>query len=379
MAPTAAKTRKTPVTAIASSLVTYRGSGGPSPARASELVPAGLTLPIAAAVTNEHLQLIVNTTERCNLRCTYCYETFERGRMPDDVVASILSFVRRRAESGLGTFHIEFFGGEPLVAWGVVETLAHGLSNICRANGVGMTGSMTTNATLLTQPRLYRLVQNGVTSFQITLDGPENIHDKRRVRRNGDGTFAATMGALRMLKASRHEINILVRIHFDPKSIEHLVGSNGFIGELTRTMLAADPRFRVHFHAVGRWGGPNDSHTPEFASPAEHLAAIDKLVEIARLAGLPDTRIEQYRPDAGLGESGHAICYAARTNAFVIRSDGAVSKCTVAFADDRNIVGRLTQEGTLIIDHDRHLPWIRGLISGDARELTCPAVGFLWQ
>ena len=35
---------------------------------------------IAGAVTNDHLQLIVNPTERCNLRCAYCYETFALGK-----------------------------------------------------------------------------------------------------------------------------------------------------------------------------------------------------------------------------------------------------------------------------------------------------------
>ena len=82
---------------------------------------------IAAAATNDHLQLIVNPTERCNLRCVYCYETFALGKMPQTVISGLLNLVRRRAEKGLKTFRLEFFGGEPLVAWDVVETLSRGL------------------------------------------------------------------------------------------------------------------------------------------------------------------------------------------------------------------------------------------------------------
>jgi hypothetical protein len=32
----------------------------------------------------------------------------------------------------------------------------------------------------------------------------------------------------------------------------------------------------------------------------------------------------------------------------------------------------------MIIDHERHLPWLRGLMSGDPMALACPAMGFLW-
>ena len=38
---------------------------------------------IVGAVTND-LHLIVNPTERCNLRCGYCYETFHAGEDASD-------------------------------------------------------------------------------------------------------------------------------------------------------------------------------------------------------------------------------------------------------------------------------------------------------
>jgi hypothetical protein len=33
----------------------------------------------------------------------------------------------------------------------------------------------------------------------------------------------------------------------------------------------------------------------------------------------------------------------------------------------------LAENGDLIIDHDRHLPWPRGLMTGQPVELACPA------
>ena len=329
---------------------------------------------IAAAVSNDHLHLIVNPTERCNLRCAYCYETFALGKMPRAVVSGIVNLVKRRVEKGLKTFQLEFFGGEPLVAWDVVESLALDLSEICRAGGATMLGAMTTNGVLLTRARLDRLAACEVRSFQVTLDGPQTVHDRRRVTRQGAGSFAAVWKALQTLKAAPHPVEVLIRMHFDPTTLEHLLGG-GFVQRAAESLVKGDERFRMHFHAVGRWGGPKDQETPVFASASAENAAIKRLIDEALAAGCAPTQFIQYRRDAALGESGHAICYAARANAFVIRSDGRVAKCTVAFEDDRNTVGRLSENGDLVIDHARHLPWLQGLVSGDSRGSELPGGG----
>lgn len=334
---------------------------------------------IASSVSNQHLHLIVNPTERCNLRCVYCYETFTVGKMPPAVVSGILNLVARRVEKGLKTFQLEFFGGEPLVAWDVVERLSRGLSATCSAGGTTLFGGMTTNGVLLTPDRLDHLVAWGVVAFQVTLDGPQFLHDERRVARRGGGSFEAVWKALQTLKASRHPVEVLVRMHFDPTTLDHLLGPTGFVRKVAASLIHGDSRFRVHFHAIGRWGGPNDSRISVAASPEDEQLAIDRLVDAALAGGCQPAQFVQFRRGAALGESGHAICYAARANSFVIRSDGRVSKCTVAFEDDRNTVGKLEENGDLIVDHGRHLPWLQGLISGDPSILSCPARGYLWH
>jgi len=333
---------------------------------------------IAGAVTNDHLQLIVNPTERCNLRCVYCYESFALKKMSPPIMSGVLNLVKRRAETGLKTFRLEFFGGEPLVAWDVVETLARGLAEICRGGGVRMSGAMTTNGVLLTRARLDRLAACDISSFQVTLDGPQAVHDRRRTTRKSEGSFDAVWKSLERLKAAAHASEVLIRMHFDPTTVDCLLGDAGFVKRVAESFVRGDDRFRLHFHAVGRWGGPNDAATPVFALARDEQAAIARLVDEALGAGCAPAQLVQYRHDAALGESGHAICYAARANAFVIRSDGRVAKCTVAFEDDRNTVGRLSEQGDLVIDHARHLPWLQGLISGDPRTLSCPALAYLW-
>jgi uncharacterized protein len=298
--------------------------------------------------------------------------------MSRPVIDGVLNLVRRRTEKGLKSFHLDFFGGEPLVAWDVVIGLATELCKICEAGGTTMFGSMTTNGVLLDRARLDELVDSKVRAFQITLDGPKSVHDHRRVTRQGKGSFEAVWTTLEMLKTSPRDVEVLIRMHFDPTTLEAMLGDAGLINQVVSTFARDDKRFRLHFHALGRWGGPNDKEISVFHSGFDERAAIDKLVAQSVAAGCLPDQLVQYRRDAAVGESGHAICYAARSNAFVIRSDGRVAKCTVAFEDDRNTVGKLSANGDLVIDHARHLPWLDGLISGDPLALSCPALVYLW-
>ena len=65
-------------------------------------------------------------------------------------------------------------------------------------------------------------------------------------------------------------------------------------------------------------------------------------------------------------------CYAASLNSFVIRADGSIAKCTVAFNDPRNKIGYITSSGKLKIESDKFSWWVRGNLSGDKDQLICP-------
>lgn len=54
---------------------------------------------IAAALDNDFLHLILLPTEQCNLRCTYCYERFEVGRMTRQVVDAVKGLITCRAHT----------------------------------------------------------------------------------------------------------------------------------------------------------------------------------------------------------------------------------------------------------------------------------------
>lgn len=82
----------------------------------------GIENDILAALNPAALHLILFPTEKCNFRCTYCYEDFEIGKMSPEIVQAIKTLLSHRASS-LSRLEISWFGGEPLLARDVIESI----------------------------------------------------------------------------------------------------------------------------------------------------------------------------------------------------------------------------------------------------------------
>jgi len=103
---------------------------------------------------------------RCNLRCGYCNE-YDRVSPPVD---EHLLLKRLDKLHSLGTFGVEFTGGEPLLHPALFRLLAH-------ASGLGfITRWIITNAYLLREQTVAALNAARLTHMQISIDGVEPNH-----------------------------------------------------------------------------------------------------------------------------------------------------------------------------------------------------------
>jgi uncharacterized protein len=309
-----------------------------------------------------HLGLILLPTEKCNFRCTYCYETFEHGRMRPEVVQGVKNLLRVRVPE-LETLHLSWFGGEPLMESDLMLEISTFAQDLCAAGGCQFQwGEITTNAYLLTEELLGRLVRANQRRFQITLDGYEESHDATRRHIAGKPTFGRIMNALRTIKASDHEVRVLLRLHLTPDNRE---GMLRLAAEL-RSDLLTDARFRAGIKVAGDWGGPNTGKIA-VVPKAERQA---RLAELTQALGLCEAR------DTASLSSGHAVkgevCYASKPTSLVIRPTGRVAKCTVAFDDPINDVGHLKSDGSIVFNQDRLKFWFTGLSTKDEGHLGCP-------
>jgi uncharacterized protein len=314
---------------------------------------------IAPWLAADRLHLILMPTERCNFRCVYCYETFEHGRMRPPIIRGLRRLLTGRAPT-LRSLSIEWFGGEPLLALPVIEEIqGHALRLAADYPALRLSGSMTTNGSLLGRSVLGRLVGLGVTSFQISLDGLAAENDARRKRADGAGSFDRIWSNLLAARRSELAFQARLRVHVDRDNHASLPA---FLEAVARA-FGGDERFEVFLRPVGLLGGPNDDRLPVLAG------AEARLVDDLRRRAV-DLGLRSFVPGPG------GVCYAAAANSFVVRSTGRIAKCTVAFQHPNNDVGQLHPDGTVTVDQARINGWVRGLFSGRAEELKCPMEGF---
>ncbi|MGF1488288.1 MAG: radical SAM protein [Prochloraceae cyanobacterium] len=316
----------------------------------------------ASLVSNKILELIVLPTERCNFRCIYCYEDHQTGRMAQETVNGIKNLIYKRCEEKKEfKLFISWFGGEPLIAKDIVYDISGYATGLSRKyTNFYYEGSMTTNGYLLDIDTLNKLAESGVKRYQISLDGPHEIHDRSRRRADGKGTFDRIWSNLLAIRDSSLPVDVLLRLHFTPDSIKLL----DTLIENIRKEFIQDKRFSFLFKPIGRFGGDNDESINIFTSQQELKDAIYSLGN-KLFSGVTLPQIYN-------GNSEDNVCYASRPNSLVIRANGDVGKCTVALEDPRNKIGTLKPDGTLELIPGRLAPWVRGIQTLDPRDLSCP-------
>lgn len=306
------------------------------------------------------LELILMPTEACNFRCTYCYEDFALGHMLSGVRDGVRELVRRRhASHGLEALRVSWFGGEPLVAFDVIEELSEYFVDFATRHGIDYRAGMTTNGYLLTPDIAERCVQLGIKQLQITLDGPRHSHDASRPLMGGGSTFDDIIANVRSLAQSDLDFSALLRTNFTPSN----VGSVPELLEELGGIVEGDDRFSVIFRPVGQWGGANDAETEAATGKAAEEAKLD-LYQDARCHDLPSGDTRTLRP-------GGSVCYAANPWSFLIRPNGIVNKCTVALRDAQNMVGRLAPDGELNLNDRLMKLWTENDEAHDSGCQSC--------
>lgn len=314
-----------------------------------------------AVLSQDTLHLILMPTEACNFRCVYCYEDFQLGRMSDEIVGGVEALLSTRV-AALNRLEISWFGGEPLLAeTTILRILKHVASLRQNYPQLAFHSDMTTNGYRLDGPLLEALCRLGVSRYQISFDGWADSHDRKRIRAGGGPTFDRLWANMIAARALPLSFTAMLRLHVER---ENFVSCQEFIRELGRT-FEGDPRFPLYLKLLSRWGGPNDATLPTL-DRSKGAEVLEELRAEAKSVGVPIYESDEKE-----------VCYAARGNSFLIRSDGRVNKCTLALNAPENQVGRLTADGKLLLSATRMVPWMRGLWEGSEATLHCPKQGLV--
>lgn len=169
------------------------------------------------------LGLTIAPTLRCNFACTYCYEQAgesQAGRdghnafISEKVQQELLRFIEQAANTVKSLF-ITWYGGEPLLARDIIFGLSEKIIAIAEANKIAYSAVMITNGYLLTEDPdiVQKLKDSRIKLFQITLDGPPGVHNRRRMLKGvGGPTFDRILAGVRLLAANEMQVSLRVNV-----------------------------------------------------------------------------------------------------------------------------------------------------------------------
>ncbi|SHN36171.1 cyclophane-forming radical SAM/SPASM peptide maturase YhhB [Mucilaginibacter sp. OK098] len=150
--------------------------------------------------------VLVKVASRCNINCTYCYvynmgddnwAHLEKFMTPETIGAlcnSLAEIVVRQRKC----FSIVLHGGEPfLLGEARLRFLLKSLRQVLPEH---YPISIQTNGILISWP-ILDICSKFKVSVAVSIDGPEEVHNKYRVTHNDKGTFDQVVAGINILKA----------------------------------------------------------------------------------------------------------------------------------------------------------------------------------
>jgi MoaA/NifB/PqqE/SkfB family radical SAM enzyme len=191
----------------------------------------------------------LEVTRRCNLRCDFC--DYWRGKGPE----------RRRADYGpiirrLDPLHLTITGGEPLLRPDLPELIRA----IRRGSGF-VYMNLITNGSLLTVDRALSLWHAGLTQLSVSLDFPDERHDRQR---GAPGLWAHLRELLPSLGKSEID-NLCLNTVIMEENLEDL---------LPIARLAKRSGFKVSFSTYN----PHKNNNPLHSVSSTRLALLERVV-----------------------------------------------------------------------------------------------------
>lgn len=279
-------------------------------------------------------RLTVNPTLNCNLCCWYCYENHSGHKvMSDDTLCRVKRLLRKKIQDEqLKTLHLDFFGGEPLLQYDrIVYPLIRGAYGGCKEYDKEFHLSFTTNGTLLTPKRLGQISElleskneerKTVPSFQITLDGNEEFHNRVRRTTAGDGSYQTIMTNVKA--ALSHGFDIFVRFNTTNENIDSYLDVIDDFADIPKEQTQ-----HVRFDLQKVWQDNASQLTRE------------KLVRLRN-----ELTDEGYHVAIQNTCNKH-FCYADQESSVVVNYDGYIYKCTAREFVPELAEGTIDEEGNI--------------------------------
>lgn len=185
-----------------------------------DYLEVGKYIPVGAPVK----ALCLHVAHDCNLRCRYCFAStgdFGTGRkiMPFEVAKKAIDFVVRRSGKRKN-IEVDFFGGEPLMAFDTVVKTVEYARSLEESTGKHFRFTITVNGLLLDDEKIQYINEN-MDNVVLSLDGRREVNDEMRKTVSGDGSYDIIVPKFQKLVQQRDpQLDHYVRGTFTAKNLD---------------------------------------------------------------------------------------------------------------------------------------------------------------
>jgi uncharacterized protein len=256
--------------------------------------------------------LILHVTEVCNLRCTYCYQAEaadrEAGRgqqvMSREVAQRTVHFLFEHA-GPLEELAIVFFGGEPLLNFGVIQFVVDLAKKKAKGSGKRVSFALTTNGTVLTD-EIVRFLDKENIGITVSIDGYKAVHDRYRRFPDDRPSYETILPKVKGLFERYHSRPVAARVTVAEEAggvgqiLRHLIGL-GFLEAGFAPVTTGHSDFQLDDAAMDQLLGEFKGLAKAFIETAREgkILGFSNLIDL--LVSLHQGEVMNYPCGAGLG------------------------------------------------------------------------------
>ncbi len=190
-------------------------------------------------------QLILTTTLKCNMSCTYCYQDAAGMNRPQQMMTpemfeNIDEFVDKYTKDRHEKrFYYLLYGGEPLLTGDKDRAIIERVAKECRMFDIPL-AAVTNGVNLYEYCDVFKGIKIG--ELQVTVDGPPEIHNMRKRALDGEGSYERIMRGIE--RSIEYEFPINFKVVIDRTNIDYVPDLAEIIDEKGWLDLPED-RFKI--------------------------------------------------------------------------------------------------------------------------------------
>jgi len=284
---------------------------------------------------NKHFTVHILPTTACNFNCPYCYQSgIERDFfLNDEILKKTIKYIKGYLKGkDITEATLVIHGGEPTVNWSSVVKLLPMMDKIFKERNIKYRTQIVSNGYNLTPEKADLLSKYNWQRFQVTVDGPPESHNKRRVLRNGGETFDRIIENIRYVIDNKKIEKVSLRINYDKGNIDKIPEFLEYIarnfdrdriilslGFISKTVDDTDANKYVSEYGIKK------SEMTKY-----YLPLFKKAVEL----GFKMSNLFMFT----------GMCTSKLDNALVISSNGDIFKCLSGVGRDEFVEGKVDSE-----------------------------------